>query len=98
MIASDGNLIILYRKSYNRKGVIKVSHAAVTKIRKCLSNRYSICALDCESSIFLVNTYAKEVSHVLQGTAAVSKYEYLLFNEFFLFKISEEKCTVFRIK
>lgn len=74
VIASDGNLIILYRKSYNRKGVIKVSHAPVTKIRKCVSNRYSVCALDYESSIFLVNTYAKEVSHVLKCTSAVSKY------------------------
>lgn len=74
VIASEGSLIILYRKSYNRKGVIKVSHAFITKIRKCLSNRFSICALDCESSIFLVNTYGKEVSCVLQGAVTVSKY------------------------
>lgn len=74
VIASDGNLIILYRKSYNRKGVIKVSHAPIAKIRKCQSNRYSICALDCSSSIFLVNTYGKEVNCILHGAGAVSKY------------------------
>jgi hypothetical protein len=89
VIASDNHLIILYRKSYNRKCVIRVSTSPITKLRKCQANsRYSLSAMDSEENIFLVNTNNKEVFCVEQ-VEGHRKYDQILFNELLIFKICE---------
>ena len=45
-MASEGSLVIMYRKSYNRKCMVRVGKTAVIRIQKCKWKQFSLCVMD----------------------------------------------------
>ena len=61
-----GSLLVLHRKSYNRKCIIKVSpNAELSSIRKVDSGRpFHFCALDTNCRLYLINIHSRKVEEV----------------------------------
>ena len=48
VLSSDNSLLVLYRKSYNRKCMVKMGKSAISKLIKCRYKNYSLCVMDVE--------------------------------------------------
>lgn len=58
MIVKNENLIILHRKSYNRKYMMKVSKRNLSEIKR--SNYGTLCAIDVDFNMFIVNIHNQD--------------------------------------